>query len=99
MQRKPIAVCTTYQSSIARVVRAVSSPRLVSVIIPTLREDEIGLALGRIGEQVVGLSAYGFEILLVDDSEEIHKRRMDEATAAFNARFGPRLRAERVDGP
>jgi dolichyl-phosphate beta-glucosyltransferase len=78
---------------------AASSPRLVSVIVPTLREDEIGVALGRIGEHVATLADYAFEILLVDDSGELHKRLMDEATAAFNARFGPRLRAQRVDGP
>ena len=80
-------------------MREVSSTRLVSVVIPTLREDEIGAALGRIGEHLVELGDYAFEILLVDDSGELHKRLMDEATAAFNARFAPGLRAQRVDGP
>ena len=42
---------------------------------------------------------YDFELLLVDDSPEPYKRRIDEATARFNARFRPRITARRVDGP
>lgn len=76
----------------------VPSPRLVSLVVPTLREDEIGAALTRLGEHLADLDRYAFEILLVDDSAEPYKRLMDEATAAFNARFGPGLRAQRVDG-
>jgi dolichyl-phosphate beta-glucosyltransferase len=79
--------------------RELSSVRLVSLVIPTLREDEIGATLDRLGEEVAGADGYDFEILLVDDSAEPYKRSMDEAAAAFNARFGPKLQAKRVDGP
>jgi dolichyl-phosphate beta-glucosyltransferase len=73
--------------------------RLVSLVIPTLREDEIAATLTTLAERLVDLRGYDFEILLVDDSAEPYKRLMDEATAAFNARFGPRLTASRIDGP
>jgi dolichyl-phosphate beta-glucosyltransferase len=80
-------------------MREVSAPRLVSLVVPTLREDEIGVALTRLGEHLEALEGYAFEVLLVDDSAEKYKQLMDEATAAFNAAFGPTLVAKRVDGP
>jgi dolichyl-phosphate beta-glucosyltransferase len=78
---------------------SVPAARLVSLVIPTLREDEIAATLTTLAERMVELRGYDFEILLVDDSAEPYKRLMDEATLAFNARFGPRLGARRVDGP
>ncbi len=71
---------------------------LVSFIVPTLREDEIAATLVTIGEALADLPGWGFEVLLVDDSPEPYKRRLDEAIGAFDARFGPRLAARRVDG-
>jgi dolichyl-phosphate beta-glucosyltransferase len=76
-----------------------ASARLVSLVVPTLREDEIGATLDRLAEELAGMGGYDFEMLLVDDSAEPYKRLMDEATAAFNARFGPKLQARRLDGP
>ena len=76
-----------------------ASSRLVSIVVPTLREDEIGAALAQVGEHLAGLEGYDFELLLVDDSPEPYKRLMDEANAAFDARFAPKLTASRVDGP
>src|ERR1700733_8309054 len=80
-------------------MRPAPSARLVSLVIPTLREDEIGVALTQIGEHLAALAGYDFELLLVDDSSEAYKTLMDEANAAFNARFGPKLTSSRIDGP
>jgi len=80
-------------------MRPPSSPRLVSLIVPTPREDEIAVTLAAIGAHLAGLQGYDFEIVLVDDSAEPYKRLMDDATAAFNARFGPKIVARRADGP
>jgi glycosyltransferase involved in cell wall biosynthesis len=72
--------------------------RLVSLVVPTLREDGIALTLTTLGEHLGDVAGYDFELLLVDDSDEPYKRTMDAATAAFDARFGPKLTARRVDG-
>jgi dolichyl-phosphate beta-glucosyltransferase len=80
-------------------MREVSSPPLVSVVIPTLREDQIGQTLTVLGDELAQIDDYRFEILLVDDSAEPFKEIMDAATVAFNARFAPKLAAKRVDGP
>jgi glycosyltransferase involved in cell wall biosynthesis len=79
--------------------RSADAVRLVSLVIPTLREDEIGATLTALGSHLAAVRGYDFEIILVDDSAESYKRLMDEATAAFNARFGPKLTARRADGP
>ncbi|MGO8992377.1 MAG: glycosyltransferase [Polyangiaceae bacterium] len=73
--------------------------RLVSIVVPTLKEDEIGVALGRVGEYLARIEGYDFEVLLADDSPEPYKTLMDAATAAFDARFGSKVTAKRVDGP
>jgi dolichyl-phosphate beta-glucosyltransferase len=73
--------------------------RLVSLVIPTLREGEIAAMLATLEETLAPLEGYDFEILLVDDSDEPYKRLMDEAADAFNARVGPKRSARRVDGP
>jgi len=73
--------------------------RLVSFVVPTLREDEIGATLRRLSTHLVGIDGYEFEILLVDDSSEPYKRAMDEATRANDKTFAPRVVAKRVDGP
>jgi glycosyltransferase involved in cell wall biosynthesis len=77
----------------------VSSSPLVSVVIPTLREDQIGQTLTHLGGELGAIDGYAFEILLVDDSAEPFKKIMDDATAAFNSSFAPKLSAKRVDGP
>jgi dolichyl-phosphate beta-glucosyltransferase len=82
-----------------RKVLAPSPARVVSIIVPTLKEDEIGAALARVGKELARIEGYSFELLLVDDSPDAYKRLLDEATAAFDARFGPLLGARRVDGP
>jgi dolichyl-phosphate beta-glucosyltransferase len=80
-------------------MRLASPPRLVSIVVPTLKEDEIGVALTQIGDHLARIAGTDFELLLVDDSPERYKRLMDEANAAFNARYGPKLVSTRVDGP
>ncbi len=82
-----------------RKVLAPSPIRVVSLVVPTLKEDEIGAALARVGEHLARIEGYEFELLLVDDSPEPYKRALDEATAVFDARFGPAQSARRVDGP
>ena len=72
---------------------------LVSVVIPTLREDEIAATLTELGAHLSRLGRYDFEVLLVDDSAEPYKRLLLEATSVFNARFGPKLTARHEDGP
>jgi glycosyltransferase involved in cell wall biosynthesis len=73
--------------------------RLVSLVIPTLREGEIAATLSTLEETLAPLEGYDFEILFVDDSAEPYKRLLDEAASAFNARAGPKRSARRVDGP
>ena len=72
---------------------------LVSLVIPTLREDDIGASLDALGTELTTIDGHRFEILLVDDSAERYKRLMDDATAAFNARVEPKISARRLDGP
>jgi glycosyltransferase involved in cell wall biosynthesis len=72
---------------------------LVSLVIPTLREDKIDASLSVLGAELATIGGYEFEIILVDDSPKPYKRLMDDATAAFNARVGPKITARRVDGP
>jgi glycosyltransferase involved in cell wall biosynthesis len=92
--------------------RSAEAVRLVTLVVPTLREEEIAGTLAALGEHLAAVRGYDFEIILVDDSAESYKRLMDEATGAFNARFGPHgvdraerrsdapsLTARRADGP
>lgn len=72
---------------------------LISVVIPTLREEEIALTLTALGAHLSRLGRYDFEVVLVDDSAEPYKRLLVEAAAGFNARFGPKLTARHEDGP
>ena len=80
-------------------------PRLVSFVIPTLMEDEIGRSLARLGEHLARVRGYDFELLLADDSPDSYKGLLDEAVAELTSRFardrgsGPELTARRVDGP
>jgi hypothetical protein len=81
------------------VMPSLRSARLVSVVVPTLREDEIDRTLTAMGVELSPVSDRDFEILLVDDSAEPFKRLLDEAAVAFTSRFGPKLTARRLDGP
>jgi glycosyltransferase involved in cell wall biosynthesis len=76
--------------------------RLVSIVIPTLKEEEIATTLGELSRALVAIpvaDAVAFEVILADDSAPPFKEILDRAVASNDARFGPRVRAQRVDGP
>ncbi len=73
--------------------------RLVSIVLPTLREETIADALRRLSRHLVTVSGCSFELLLVDDSPEAYKRSLDEAITDHNTEFGPMATARRIDGP
>lgn len=73
--------------------------RLVSLVIPTLREDAIGETLTRLTEHVLPIHGYRFEILLADDSDAAHRELLDQALLSHRRRYGAQVPAQRVDGP
>lgn len=77
---------------------AVQVERLASLVVPTLREDQVRYVLERLSEHLRTIAGWRFEILLVDDSPEPFKHLIDVAIASCQ-RLEPRIRVQRVDGP
>ncbi len=55
---------------------------LVSIVIPTLREAEIGDTVDIVCATASTIAGYRFEIFIVDDSEDALRRRIRESLAA-----------------
>jgi dolichyl-phosphate beta-glucosyltransferase len=71
---------------------------LVTIIIPTFKEDEIGDSVDNLAAHLATIAGYSFEILIVDDSPDSFKDALRETLAACNTRLGEQLRVALVDG-
>jgi glycosyltransferase involved in cell wall biosynthesis len=72
--------------------------RLVSIVLPTLKEDGIAASLDALAAHVAELGD-AFELLVVDDSPDDYKRRIEDYIAAHQARLAPRVTVRLVAGP
>ena len=68
---------------------------LVSIIVPTYREDALHVSLDALAAHLRALPKYRFEILLVDDSDAPHKAAIDRW---IETHTGGDLVARRIDG-
>ncbi len=73
--------------------------QLVSIVLPTLKEEAIDDALDALTRHVLLIDDHAFEILVVDDSPEEFKDGLRAYIARSEAKLAPRVKVRLVDGP
>lgn len=78
---------------------ASSAPPVVSLVIPTLREDAFGETLDQVLAYLGALPGYAFDVVVVDDSDAATQARMNEAIALRRATLESRIGIRFLPGP
>ena len=71
----------------------------VTIIVPTLREPSLGQSLDRLIEYLQTLTAFDFEIIVVDDSDPVEQARLEKETLERSEALSPRIALGFLAGP